>query len=59
MAQQLGALVALLEDLGSIPSTHMVAQTCNSNFRDHTPSSRHICRQNTVVHQVKRHYFKK
>jgi hypothetical protein len=28
MAQQLRALAALPEDLGSIPSTHMVAHNC-------------------------------
>ena len=28
MAQQLKALAALLEDLGSIPSIHMVAHNC-------------------------------
>ena len=28
MAQQLGALAVLPEDLGSIPSTHMAAHNC-------------------------------
>jgi hypothetical protein len=33
MAQQLGALAAFPEDLGSIPSTHMAAHNCNSSSR--------------------------
>lgn len=32
MAQGLGALVALAEDLGSVPSTHMVDNNCLSYF---------------------------
>jgi hypothetical protein len=33
MAQRLGALAALPENLNSIPSTHMAAHNCNSNSR--------------------------
>ena len=33
-AQQLRALAAVPEDLGSIPSTHMAAPNCNSCLKD-------------------------
>lgn len=31
MAEQLGVLAALVEDLGSVPNTHMVAHNCSSS----------------------------
>jgi hypothetical protein len=34
-------LAALLEDSGSIPSTHVAAHNCNSSSRGSTPSHRH------------------
>lgn len=43
MAQRLGALAAILEDLGSIPSTHRAACNCNSGSRGYA----YACRENT------------
>ena len=48
MAQQLRALVALPEDLDSIPSTHMAAHnSVTPDPGDLTPSHRHTHKQNT------------
>ena len=48
MAQQLRALVALPEDLDSIPSTHMAAHNSVApEPGDLTPSHRHTHKQNT------------
>jgi hypothetical protein len=54
MAQQLKALAALLQDLGSVPSTHMgssqlFATPVPGNL---TSSHRHTCRKNANAHTV-------
>jgi hypothetical protein len=55
MAQQLRALAALLEDLGSIPSTYMGSSkpSITPALGDITPSGRHTCSQNTNVYKIK------
>ena len=66
MAQWLRALAALLEDLGSIPSTHITAYTaCDSTSREPNPhfwpllaSGTHVvhkytCRQDIHTHKIK------
>jgi len=53
MAQWLGTLTALPEDLGWGPSTHM-AIVCGS--QDLTPSYRCACRQSTNVHKIEANY---
>lgn len=63
MAQSSGALAALLENVGSIPSTYMALRTfCNSSSGDLIPSAglhghcthvvpKHKGRQNTHTHK--------
>jgi len=51
MVQWLGALAALPEDPGSIPSTH---KAFNPDLGDPTPSHRHTYRQNTNAHKVEK-----
>ena len=43
----LRALTVLLEDLGSIPSTHMAAHNCLFKGIQHTHKDRQAYRQNT------------
>jgi hypothetical protein len=60
MAQWLGALLALVEDLGLIPSTHMAIYNCITPVQeDLIPSHRHTCRQNTNAHRNKIKIIKK
>jgi hypothetical protein len=58
MAQQLGALVALPEDPGSIPSNHVAAHHYNSSSR-RSDALTQTDRQNTNVHEVKINLKKK
>jgi hypothetical protein len=58
MAQQITALAAFPEDLGTIPRTHMAAITSvplDSNdlcgYQAHVVHG-HICRQNTYTHKM-------
>ena len=62
LAQGLRALAALLEDMGSIPTAHMVAdpglqfqETDALFWHPQAPSTqvmcRHTCRQNTHLHK--------
>ena len=52
MAQRLRALADHLEDVGSIPSTHMAAYNYLSvTQEDPVPSHRYTYRQNTNVHK--------
>lgn len=54
MAQQLRALAALPNDLGSIPSTYLQLTTvCNSSSRSSNNSHRYTCRLNTNAHKIK------
>jgi hypothetical protein len=56
MAQWLRALTALLEDLGSIPSTHPHGRSKPSEYPllgYLTPSHRHTCRQNSSACKIK------
>lgn len=39
VAEGLQALIALTEDLRSVPSIHALTTVCNSSSRDQTPSS--------------------
>ena len=52
MAPQLRELTALSEDLGSIPSTHMVCHMVSETPvpGDPTPLHRHTCSQITNTH---------
>ena len=43
LAEQLKALIAPVEDTGSIPSTHIAVPICNYQARDPEPSS-DLCR---------------
>jgi hypothetical protein len=56
MALWLRALVFLSEVLGSIPNTHMAADSLftTSIPENSAPLYRHTCRQNTNVHKIKR-----
>jgi hypothetical protein len=54
MAQKLRATAALLEVLGSIPSTHNAAHSCLATpvAEEQIPSHRHTYGQNTNAHNV-------